>query len=137
VHLSFVVSQVQFIVKDDKSRRQALHIVTHPVLPIKVFFQRRVIFEELVHDFLLFANVTFVVFLLQVHVQECQVVKAHGPAEFTDGVAPKTRGRAVARLQVFFQLVWFEPRQPADKIAFVIDAKLTKRQSMLVSQVIL
>lgn len=57
--------QIEFIFENDKAGGQTLDVVAHEMLLIKMPLQGPVVFEELIVQALLLADVAFVVFLVQ------------------------------------------------------------------------
>ena len=129
-------AQINLILKDHETCRGTLWVLAKKVLPIKVFFQSRVIAKVLICQALCFAHVTFVVILLQVHVQVRQIIEALRAAKFAQGMSSKARLDAVSRRHVRSQLRRREAGQESDKISLVVNTEFTKSQAMLIPQMI-
>ena len=78
--------------------------MAHVVLLVEMFFETEVVLKKLIVKSLLFANVAFVVLLVQMLMQIGQVVKACGRAKFAYRVADKSRRGPVSLAHVLLQL---------------------------------
>ena len=114
--------QIEFILENNKAGSQTLDIVAHEMLLIKMPLQGPVVFEELIVQALLLADVAFVVFLVQMLVQAGNIVEAFGFAEFAEGVSKEARGWSVAVFHMLLQLSGSETGQPRNKVPLVFHA---------------
>ena len=120
MHLSFVMSKIEFIGKDDKAGLQTLRTEAQKVLMIKMSFQTPIVLEKLIGQILVnFAHVTLVVFLVQMGVQLRQIVKALGLAKFAQWMSPKGRS-LVALIHVRFDLIGRKARQIGNEIPMIL-----------------
>lgn len=83
---SLVVSQVEFVLKNDESCAKALRVLAEEVFPFKVTREGLVVLEELVLPALLVAYVALVVLFIEMFVQlhRKDVKKMHGSVGYQD-----------------------------------------------------
>ena len=105
MNLSFVVSEIEFIGKDNKAGLQTLRIQAQKVLIVKMPFQTPIILEKLIGQILVyFTHVTLVMIFIQMLMQVIQIIKTLGSTKFTQGMSFKPGSLAVALGQVLFEL---------------------------------
>jgi hypothetical protein len=137
VDVDLVGAQVEFVFKDDKACRQTLFVGTKKMIAIKMNGEGGIIFEKLIGFVLFLTDMTLVMILVQMLMQQCQIIKAFGPTKFTHGMSRKARSRSFSPILMLLELRGRKPGQQRNEISLGLDTQMTERQSMLHPQMFL
>jgi hypothetical protein len=111
VDVDLVGAQVEFVFKDDKACGQTLFVGTEKMVAIKMNGQGLIIFKKLIGFVLFLTDMTLVMVLVQMLMQQCQIIEPFGMTKFTHGMSRKARSRSLSPILMLLELRRRKPGQ--------------------------